>query len=420
MAITVEEDWLSIRSDKGKAIVAMQAFVSVFMYVWFVLLRWGAFVPVLMFYQHYLTAIASGFGCLAITVQYRPILWAQLLLAICGFVSSSMYLSQIVGDETLNFQGTVEYPKLALENIVSITAQNTTKYDYSLGLFVGDIVLTFVELLQNLLLNVFLPALILKRLSQQDNDPPVRESKAPSLEHCDLTLRVTYSVLGMLIVIIGIVQGFLAWYFLIGGILLLAPITNLNYMLYFVTAAGIAPAWRTNTDPLTSERGVIPPSSPEDGYYAKTKPSAYNWAYMITLGVTWLLAFGSILVNLNWSQENNIGGGICPSYENTTLVMSGQQTLNYFSTQHITYGNLTADVVVNSESYIDLVSRTENNIKAVYSFTCSDLWLNWIIFGLFTAFMLLHASLMLFKGDVGDNTSKSSSRVGTYATGNRT
>ena len=398
MTITVEEDWLSIRSDKGKAIVAVQAFVTVFMYVWFVLLRWGAFVPVLMFYQHYLTAISSGFGCLAITVQYRPILWAQLLLAACGFVSSSMYLSQIVGDETLNFQGMVEYPKLGLENIVSITAQNTTLYDYSLGLFVGDIVLTFVELLQNLLLNFFLPALILKRLSQQDQEDK-QESKAPKLEDCDIWQRVFYSVVGILIIVVGIVQGFLAWYFLIDGILLLAPITNLNYMLYFITAAGIVPAWRNlGENNQMADRGISPPFSPEHSYYEQSKPSAYNWAYMIALAITWLLAFGSIFVNLNWSQENNIGGGICPSYDNTTLVMSGQQTLNYFSTQRITYGNLTSDLIVNSESYLDLVARTENNIKAVYSFTCSDLWLNWIVFGLFTVFMLLHAALMLYKG----------------------
>jgi hypothetical protein len=398
--VLVEEDWLSINSDKGKAIVAVQSLVVTFMYIWFVLLRWGSFIPVLMFYQHYLTAISSGLGCLAITVQYRSVLWAQIFFALGGLVSSGMYLSQIAGDETLNFSGTIGYPKLAQSDIITITAANITRYDKSLGLFIGDIVLTSVEFLQNLLLNVFIPWFILILLSRQDHLDIFQDtSKTPRLEHCDIWQRILYTVTGIFIVIIGIVQGFLAWYFLIDGVLLLSPITNLNYMLYFVTAAGIVPAWRTLGDNNgLVERGISPPSSPEDEYYRKSYASAYNWAYMLALGVTWVLALCSLFVNLSWSQENNIGGGICPSYENTTLVMSGQQTLNYFEAQLITYGNLTSTVIVNSAPYNALVVKTENNIRAVYSFTCSDLWLNWILLALFTGFMCLHAFLMSYKG----------------------
>jgi hypothetical protein len=352
-----------------------------------------------MFYQHYLSALASGMGCLSVTLYFKPVIWAQMFFALSGAITSGFYLSQVLGDETENFEGTVLYPKAGFNDLITITAQNQTPYDTSLGYFVGDITLTFVELvIQNFLMNFTIPLVIINSINHKESKGVYDPTQ---YYNCSVGPRVALTVIGVLIVLVGTVQGFLSWYFLFGGTLLLAPITNLNYMLYFTVAAGIVPPLRHAKPPaqkgevlLEGKKGLRRVDEDELSYYHNTRFSAYNVLYIMGLFLTWLTIFGSLMMNINWSQDNNLGGAVCTPYSNVTRVLAGEQTLRFYTTQHITYGNLSYSVgTTNLVALQELNLRTQNNIKAVWNFSCVDLWMNWSLFALFTVFFILHCSL---------------------------
>jgi len=380
------EDFLDITKRPTKIVVGVQAAIVTAMYMWFVLLRWGSFIPILMFYQHYFSAISSGFGCLVTVLQLKVVIWAQVITAFIGVLCGCFYLGQLMtGAWTDNFLGTVAYPKGNSITYFNITAQNETIYDYSYALFTTNIALTFVEIIgQNLIMNVILPIYILSKVSEGAFNESNYEA--------GVCTRAVMSAIGTLIVITGVVQGGMSLYFLFAGILPLTLITNLNYYVYFITAAGLIPALRCSK---TEDIIALSKYNGEADYYSDTRPSAYNFIYLIALILTWVTTGGSIIANINWSNENNLGGALCPTSVNASMVMYGAQTLRYADTQLITYQNLTS--TVSGDALTALEDRTTHNVEAITNYSCADIWINAIIFILFTVFIILHGVLIGYK-----------------------
>lgn len=383
------DDFLDINSSACQGVLAVHIVFVIISYAMYVMVAWSTYSPPFMFYQHYFSAIASGLYCLAISTNYVHTLVIQAIFGGFAIVCNCFYLAQSMGGSwTGNFDGTKQYPFGFSPKTFEITAYNQTEYDFAYGIFVGDIVLTFCVLfIQNVILNLILPVVMYHFMAERANAQDRNcnwncQQKSPS--------RVTMTVLGGIVVAIGAVEGVISMYLAASGTIVLTQTTNPMYLLLFMVTCGMYPPHRIDHQRVATY---------EDQVYEETRPGWTTGLYLTFFAIIWLLAGGNISINATWSNYNELGGYLCPSLENVTDTLSGGRNLTYYDLQIVTWDNLTG--IVSQSGYPGRVQKTQESIQAVTSFTCLDIWFNWIILMLSLAMFITAIYVTVMKSRKG-------------------
>lgn len=371
------EDWYDLKKGPAKGILASHLIFVIGSYFIYVVLAWGTFRPTFMFYQHYFSALASGFYCLVLSSQMPVLSFIQLILGVFAFLCNCFYLGEAMGGSwTGNFEGENTYPRSAFEpKKFDITAENLTEYSFAYALYVTDIGWTWgVMFLQNIVLNIILPGILFSGTFQS--------ASCESKWDCNQRMGslIAHVTIGGVIAAIGVFQGFLSFVFIGNGIILLNLSPNLMYMLYFMVVAGLVPPPKVSKN----DNGDYVNEAEE---ISTRKPGCYNYTYLVFYGIVWVVTYFNVVFTANWSQFNNLGGFLCTSFENVTEVMSGERSLYFDDQEVITYTNLTGEV--SQSGYPNRVRMTQDNIQAIFDFSCIDLWLNWIVLALSLVMFLL-------------------------------
>lgn len=380
LKVSSPENWIKGRNCSTKTLVSLHVLFASLTFILFVCFAWTTYWPPFMFGQHYISAIASGLFCLAVSTESSFLLIFEIILGLIALACNICYLSQsMYGSWEGNFDGDKLFPYTLDPKVLNITAQNLSSIDTGYTFMVLEISFTFAILaIQNVILNVIIPAVILRMT------PDKEFNKSEDWDCNDLgPTFVFHGVLGLLISCIGLTQGVLSLYYATNGVMILTRISNPLYLLYFIVTAGIIPAPGLN---LTDDRR---PYTWHDINGSKVvKAGFYNYLYLAFFVIVWVLTGANISINAAWSQSNYLGGYACPSFENVTMTLSGENTLLFNDVQEITYNNLNGDI--STAGYPERVDRTNNNIEAISSFSCAEIWLNWIVLGLSLIFFILN------------------------------